>query len=375
MIDYKNMPFIEVPSTSYNCYDQQLMAICHFHCNEYYKLFFNEKLNIYNNYVLKSNRDYEENLKKYYNLQLKYLDKNEYYKINSINTYLVFLDVHKYKWCSNVDKDYVGGFHAVILYNIDKDFCTVYDNFYRKNDYKIPNQEFFDAVLKVWLIDHDANAEVNNIVNESATESCNNTAFEKLLEIYEKIVTWDKESFLEKDKELIDNIHVIFAYINRNAFVYESFNHENLFVLECVKALRSKAEDLRMKWYTLLKYRLKHNEVGKDVFIQKYREVLNILESEVRIKQELKNISSSQDGLREKIIHQLQNYIGQPFDLKESVYVKHNGYTVLKIINYWEDANSLSELNTLIFSKKSTYEEFIVAFYAYLLSMQANTTF
>ena len=364
------MECLQIKTTSYDCFLQQLMAICVYYCGEYQKLFVDEKLIVSERKKVILESSYISNLRDYYGIILEdvkniRIEKKEYEEL-----YLVYFDVKKYPMCSNIEDYSDVELHAAILYAVEGDRFILFDNFYQNSRVEIQRDAFFDMIVsfqRIYRMDDNNNR--NTVIDTNRiTDHCYNNAFRTIKKIYEYICTIDGAIIDETDgKILAKNIQESFSFLNRNADLFEIFGKKDLYISKCVELLRKTSESIRLRWYILLKHIIKNQMISKKTVLSIYQQVLELLGEEVVVKEELCDLITGKSVLKQRVIRQVKEYVGDVTDLTESVYEKHDGYTVLKLINYLEEVNGIKELNPLLFSGRETYEEFCSELFSYIL--------
>lgn len=367
----ESIELIKLPTTSYDCFIQQLAVICNFYCGEFHKLIFEEKLILDedkdNNekYRVKCENDYFQNIEKFYGITLTKIGGLNQVTFDNNELYFVFVDIKKYSLCDNIREYDVTG-HAVVLWGYTGEEYLLLDNYYGIKDFKIEKQKFSEAIWDIWRIDRKGNMKVFAQIDEKIYLR------KHLINSYDVIkkvhcILKQKNLSSLSSKILIENINAVFSYINKSAYLVDNICNTDPFLKLCGELLGKVSEQIRTKWYSANKYKIRYGEIGQVEFIKRYDEILKILEYERKIKAEILNLIDGKEGLKERLINQLSVYLKCDVNLNEYVYKKHDGYTILELINYWESENSIQEIDTLIFTGKRSYEDFILALYKEIL--------
>lgn len=365
-----SMNLLGLSTTSYDCNIQQLAAICNFYCGEFYKLIIDENImlkeeNGTQSYIIECESNYIESMEKFYGIKLLKVKDYDEITFEDNKIYYAYIDVKKYPFCANVNQNEVK-IHAIILYGQIGNKYLIYDNYYGIKDFKMEKIKVKDALINVWEV------EKRDLINSQVTineKICLKNYLKDIYKIVEKIYCMLREKKVSESffQSLVDNINILFSYINRCACITKNICNDDLFLKSCSEYLQLIAEKLRSKWYSIYKYKIKHGQIDQPELCKKYKEILNILVNERNIKNEIFKLINNQYSVKERLINQLNKYLNCTADINESVYKRHNGYTILEFINYMEVENHLQEVDTLVFTAKTTYKDFLLVFYKEIL--------
>lgn len=357
---FETQEIIELPRTSYECILQQVIAIAYFVSGEYYKVLLNERIELKDG-ALRFRNSAFENLHKYYGVSL--IKRDDLKKISSAA--LVRMDTIKYPLCSNIES-HAGNFHVFIVYDRDKEKYKIYDNFYGVKQYLLPIEDVHDGIISMYQIKIEdlKQKEVDQLEIARLLENDIYSVWEKLLE---RILVGD----IAEDM-IMNNIVSLFGYIHRNVDVLEKVIEQDAWIQVCCEKVKEISDEIRKKWYLLTKKKIRYGSLDFDEVVLQYTQILNLLLKEKNVRREMYRIFTNEKSIKKKLIFQLNEYMEKEVCLDESVYIKHDGVTVLKLLVWWEERNSLKELNPLDYYGKNSYLDFCIATYTQLLDCDNN---
>lgn len=362
---------IELKHYTFDCHLQNIASICNLYSKEFYKILYNEEIfidtdgNSREKYKCRIRNQYEYNMEKYYGIKLIEIDEFRNIELDNNYIYQVIFDIKRYPLCQNIQSDDIK-VHMATLYDICSDKFLIFDNFYRVSKLELTEDEFKSSMIKIYRIEKK---EINLDNYKLKKEMIITITSSNFKYIYEEIYSVIKDSQLDSlnEKILMNNIQFIGSHLSRkNYLIKELYGYDEFINVACM-LLEELIERIRAKWYQLAKYKIRNGTVTKDEFLKKYHDLNHILEVINKIYNEIKNIILIESNLKEKLIEQINKYLGDEADLEENVYKKHDGYTILELVNFLEAQNSLNDINPLVFTGKLTYKEFILELYKYIL--------
>lgn len=350
----------------YNCFVQQLMTICLYFRGEYWKLFLDNEVHINSSASIDSieeiidinlSNNILNAMTQYYGLNLKKIDPNTELKFtNKDDLYIVFFETELYPPAKGIEVDEETINHAFLIYDEGEDFYIVHDAFYGETSFKLDKKLFkkgLKNIKKVQQVDYNdlTSDEIKNFITlrcEKNDIDIYRTWFNICKET--NSFNYDSSKFFIKLRYIGANVGMLSLIIKENAF-------DNLYLIECSKMLYSVFNLIRNIWYSLMKNQIKYKKIDKSIILQKINELVQLFQQEDKIKREVICLINSSPGLLDKINNCLTEYSHRTIPGDRSIYEDHDGVTILKLINYFDEEFGV-EFSTISYSGLFTYEDF-----------------
>lgn len=366
----RNTNLIDLSSTYFDCFSQQLLLLTYFLKKEYWKCFLNQKIT-YNEENSNAISDYinvtsniMDSMYKFYGIYFEKDNKFNVYKLNTIqDLYVINFSIYYYKPCSNIPSNNINDKHSFILYKKDKECIYIYDNFYRLSNYKMPINIFIKGCRDVYKV--QTNSIKNNFESKELLEEyiINQLKFPKYKIFFELLRNMKKNNQIQIDSKFFIKLKEIYSMEYKQYLLikkYQSINHDEFIKLLMEKS-KSNAESWREIWYNLMKCYLKQNKISRNLLLNEIERMLDYSKIDYCIFREIILIKkNSRYSIKKLVIECVINYL--KIDGIEDKKVKDylNGITILEFCNYIEDKFGIllkvGEITSCIFFKEIIYK-------------------
>lgn len=344
----------------FNCYEQQVMTLSYFYSKDYWKLFLGTNLEYqdskytYLEDIIKTDTRLHEMALRYYGIQWEELPSDENLTFDNHEIYFVSMNVKDYPFSREIEED---GKHCFLVYGRDKGGYLVNDNYYQVTDYILDEELYRKGDKMVYLIKQEKDFVSpsclhNEVIEKMSHNYCDE--FEKAIDLIESKNLKEYHS-----ADLIDRIQACYSFIKKDVEILQANYSNDPYMEVCIEILDETANDIKKMWYTFIKIQLKYKKIPSEVLLEKLKAITGVLTVEKKAKQEIVNLLMHHNGLKEKLEHQLMEYLEvDEISDNRSVYEDHVSVAVMFMIIYWEEHNHVTELDYLSYKNLKTYGEY-----------------
>ncbi len=357
----------------FNCFVQQVISIIYHYYGEYWKLFIGQDLKLrfdsikcFDNFLEACDTQYIiKNLNRFYGITFEKIDKNSKLEFESDQIYIASIDNKNYPLSNGVQD----GTHCFIIYGVTQNKYQVLDNFYESTEFLLDESIYKEYVNPVYLIKHCKRNQDESIKEIIANQLC-------------VIPEWiTRQSYLNVNNieyrydssKLYDILRYIASYIKRDAVIINEISNCDEYIQLCSNLTNQISQHIKLIQHNLLKSQLKHNTIPNNYLAEQINEVIKSLICCYKIKNEVAAMLKNEDNLKNRLKEQLIQY----FDLHGidtsnyndslSIYNIHDKFSIIYLINYYEECNEINDISYSVYSKCNTYSEFILATYEKIL--------
>lgn len=349
----------------FNCFEQQIMALCYFYHKEFWKLFLNHHLEMITDNVTKIEdtikyvNDVKKNAEKYYGVFLKEIKNVENISFREKEIYLAYINTEYYPFTMDLQEK---GVHCVLIYGENLENFIVNDNYYNQTEYLFDKKLYTKGIVKLYLVEYYTQ---NISRNNEFTDFIDTISFSSYM------VAKNSYDFIKKSRmccyesaSLINLINRISCMIKRDEMITKVWQPKNVFLEKCRNMISKLANEQRKMYYELLKSHLKFGIIPEELLYIKLEKILAILYYEEKIKSEIANILLNNDSVKSLLHEQILEYLdAEEFNENISVYEMHDKLSIIYLINYLEDENKLTELVYDDFKECTSYLDFELVVY------------
>lgn len=357
---------------AFNCFEQQIMALCLYIRGEYWRLFLNDDINFLDTssnfledkieIVLKAS----ELLKEMYNIEIMWEQKNCEILLNKDEIYLGSLKFKDYEFTKEIEEK---GWHVFLIYGEDEKNFFINDNYYRVSNYKF-NKTKWNLIQKKKVYPINIYSNINYekaLITKLVIKKFSKYYYDVFLQINMLFNTNKIKNY--NTQELSDKLQYIYAAIKKDSLIAKNIAHQDTFLKICAEELDDIANKVRAICYTIIRVIIKYEGKKIDLIIKNIQKIKNILVSEKKIKKEIISILEQKYSLKDRLTDQVIKYIGSSeIDMDRLVCDDHEGIAILLFINYLEDLNNVRELDFMKYQELKSYREYLFMTYRIILS-------
>lgn len=358
MLDHLNIP--DLSRNGFNCIDQQLMVACKYFCDDYWKLFLDIEFKCDSNkatameHKFLFNPNNIEAMLKYYGLSYEIEDMERPMEYAPDKLYLALFDVQKYPPSSYVEEE---GDHFFLVYGGDEEHYMVNDNFYGKAGYLLRKDIFREGLKDLVILKPDKEYSVKEYdYREVITKLFSNVYYDEFHTFFNYIK--ETQLYTYRSGELFQELQTLVSYVQKNALVISFYDTGNSYLEICSDVLYDVANQINNIWYGLLKAHLKYEVIPDNIFNIKFADLEKILAIEKKVKEEVINEINNRYCIKDLIHRQLRVYLEDDFLDSRSVYMDHDKFSILYLLDHWETKNNISGLEYHMYENAKTYGEF-----------------
>lgn len=360
----------DLHGVAYDCFVQQLIALCEYYRNEYWKLIVGFEIistnddndSIDRRIQIREKKALLENMRKYYGLELVQKSVND---INNNQVYLINFKTEFYPACKGIDltRDARDSWlHSFILYKVENGKYYINDNFYGLKKYLLDKDTFEKGVYKVYEVVDDkekvAQSDIS-LLRHSIDMLNTKTLIEWVSSIKPFKDTYNEYEYFVILRKICSRLER-FSKVLRSIELNSKFD---LFILELSNSYSALFHKHRNFWYKMKKYQIRYSGINQEIMYSKMQELLEFLKIENQINERLLElIDNVEDNIASRLLDKVKEYNPLAENLSRSVYDDHDGVTLLNFLNYFDKEFSI-DLDAIDFSGKKTYGEFLSVVY------------
>ncbi|WP_167957211.1 hypothetical protein [Anaerosporobacter faecicola] len=369
-MDLKNVIYTGSKDKSiYNCFEQQIMTLCYFFYNEYWKLFIENSITCtkeerrYIDEIIEFNTNISIMATKYYGIQCEPIPCDSELTFDKDQIYFIIMNLQDYPYTQKIEEE---GEHCFLIYGKSHDGYLVNDVYYNVTDFTFDVEQYEKAKKSVYRVivqpDFKPLSDYKNQVIQKL--KCN---YYDEIEKVRKIVK-EKELYDYHSSLLFDRVQLIYSFIKKDVLLVENNYMVEPYMKVCLNILDEVANNIKKVWFSLIKSQLKYETIPRDKIEDKFEEISRYLEVEKRVKNEIIQLLLAKDSLKERLEQQLLEYLEvDKVDDTRSIYEDHEGLAVMLLINYWEEKNENVELDYILYKELQTYGQYKLVTYENIL--------
>lgn len=349
----------KLSKVSFDCFLQQIMIICLFYRNEYWRLFIDIEISFDRSESQEANSIYLKNeyinsMKKYYGIELMECSNITGFDSNEI--YLVTMNSQYYPlFVSTIENTTI---HSFIIYGETIDSYVVHDNYYDATNYAIEKELVAEKAKKIFRVVKSDNWKNRDVIQTSVKENIArsmNIDWKSILHRYEKNIG-------EESQEFLSSIKIISEYVSTEAVFMSKAINKDSYIKFCVDLLNENAMRICAMYYAFLKESLKHDKIRKGYYLKKSKELLSALTSDCKIKKEVYESVYGEKNLYLENKRVLEEFLEVSIEDKNKK-LEDDGidaYLLIAIISNFELEHNKVDMDLTDFSVKDSYSEFLM---------------
>ncbi|BCJ94155.1 hypothetical protein acsn021_17240 [Anaerocolumna cellulosilytica] len=363
-----NLPGIEDKSI-YNCFEQQVMTISYYLYKEYWKLFLENSFQCTNGdfqYIEEAiviNTQIWDRAEKYYGIVWEPVGSEEELTFEEDEIYIIKMNVKDYPFTTKIEEV---GEHYFLIYGRSQNGYLVNDNYYKVTDFNLEAELYAKGEKSVYRIRRHPDFKPLPDYKEHVIQklSCNyHDEIEKIRHLIR-----ERDAYRYHSALLFDKIQIIYSLIKKDILVIETNYAENPYMKECLRILDEVADNIKKVWFSLIKTQLKYSVIPNDKIDDKFKEISHYLAVEKQVKNEIIQLLSAKNSLKERLELQLLEYLeAEEVSDSRSIYEDHEGLAVMLLLNYWEKKNDIIELDYHLYKELRTYGQYKLMTYRNIL--------
>ena len=351
-----------ITKTYFNCMEQQIMTLSQYYHNEVWKLFLNQHLLCVNQRanklddVLRYVNPIMENAKEFYGITIKDIDRESKLSFEDNEIYLVNMDLNYYPLTQHLERE---GEHGILIYDETEKEYIVNDNFCGVTEYFMEKNLYERGKRRVRLVATTGKIVEGGFENFITTFGISN--YETYKNGYNYIMESNIKNFQSAD--CIKLLSDISCMIKKDSLMAAVWSKADVFLEKCVDILDCLANRVRKNYYVVLKSQLKYENVSALLMYKILEEVLVSLKSEEFVKHEILNVLMRRRCIKEQLHQQILEYLNE----EGSAYDIHDEWSIIYLINYFEECNDLKEIEYDDFASCVSYIDFELVVYGKIL--------